>query len=364
MLLLRKTIWLTVTALLLVSSIFGGLFGTEAPTEPTEPPEPDIISAIHTVSQLPDNWSPLTPETEEKQWLQKQTSAPVYTYTADGLWEPVLTTALPEDVTAEYAGTWGIPTHAQAGYAFRIQLRKDARWEDGLLITADDYIFSIQKLLEDEENRPNWTFLANADAVLSGAKKSGTEIVRLQDEDLSGVQEAMDAGFADLYIDTSRFWGLDGGWLSVSDRTRMQDFAMPSGMDERFVSPAYLYTYYLADGKESSRLQSRYVGLCKPLDEPYTMADLGILKINSFELVFLLDEPVTSSTFLQKLENLFLFRESYWGKRYATSAETYCSYGPYRITLTEKDRIILEPNEFWFGAPVSDAFDRIVCRAD
>lgn len=362
MLVLRKAVCLAATALLVLESLFGGLFATEPPAEPTEPPEPDIISAIRTVSELPDNWSPLTPETEEKLWLQKQTSAPVYTYTEEGIWEPVLVTALPEDVTAEYAGTYGIPATAQTGYGFRVRLRKDARWEDGLLITADDYIFSIRKLLEDEENRPNWTFLANAEASLSGKKKPGTEIVRLQDEDFTDVQAALDAGFTDLYIDTTRFWGLDGGWQSISSRTRMQDFAMPSGMDERFVSPAYLYSYYLSDGKENSRLQSRYIGLCKPLEEVYTMDDLGVLKINSFELVFLLDEPVTLSTFLQKLENLFLFRESYWGKTYATSAETYCSYGPYRIAAAEKDRIILQPNEFWFGEPVSEDFDRIICQ--
>lgn len=362
MLFLRKTMWLAVTALLVLESLFAGLFPTEPPAEPTAPPEPDIISAIHTVSELPDNWSPFTPDTEEKLWLRKNTSAPVYTFTADGIWEPVLVTALPEDVTAEYAGTYGIPASAQTGYAFRIQLRKDARWEDGLLITADDYIFSIQRLLEDEENRPNWTFLAYAEEALSGTKKPGSEIIPLRDAKLSNIQDALDAGFTDLYIDTSRFWGLEGGWCPISDRTRMQDFAMPSGMDERFVSPAYLYTYYLAEGKENSRLQDRFIGFCKPQDEVFTMDDLGILKINSFELVFLLDEPVTLSTFIQKFENLFLFRESYWGKKYASSPDTYCSYGPYRITVKEKDHVILEPNEFWFGEPVSDAFDRIICR--
>lgn len=361
MLHLRKILW-SAAALLLMLSLFG-CASTEEPTEPTLPPEPDIISAVHTVAKLPDNWSPLTPDTAEKQWLRAQTSAPVYALSDNGSWEPVLAAALPEDVTAAYAGTYGIPTRAQSGYAFRILLRKDARWEDGSLITADDYIFSIRKLLEDEENRPNWTFLAGADEVLSGVKKPGTEIIRLQDEDFSGVQEALDAGYTDLYIDTTRFWGLDGGWKSISDRTRMQDFAMPDGMDERFVSPAYLYTYYLADGKESSRLQSRYLGLCKPLEETVTMEDLGVLKSNSYELVFVLNRPVTPSYFMQMLENLFLFRESYWGKAFATSPETYCSYGPYRIALAEADRIILEPNEFWFGTPVPDTFDRIVCRA-
>ena len=362
MLYLRKTMSVAVAALLVAQALLG-LFSKE-PAEPTAPPEPDIISAIHTVSQIPDNWSPLTPATAEKTWLQSKTSAPVFRYTEEGAWEPVLVTALPEDVTKDYAGTAGIPARAETGYAFRLQLRKEARWEDGRLITADDYIFSIQKLLQDEENRSNWTFLANSEAVLSGARKPGTEIIPLKDENFATVAEAKEAGFTDIFIDTTRFWGLDGGWLSITDHFRMQDFAMPSGMDERFVSPAYLYTYYLADGKESSRLQDRYLGILKPTGETYTMEDLGLVKINSFELVFLLDEPVALSSFIHKLENLFLFRESYWGKQYATSADTYCSYGPYCITLAEKNRIVLEPNEFWYGEPVSDAFDRIICRKD
>mgnify|MGYP002519920912 CR=1 FL=1 len=67
---------------------------------------------------------------------------------------------------------------------------------------------------------------------------------------------------------------------------------------------------------------------------------------------------------MQKLENLFLFRESYWGKDYATSPETYCGYGPYRITAADSSQIILEPNPNWWGAPVTEDFDRIICRAD
>ena len=60
----------------------------------------------------------------------------------------------------------------------------------------------------------------------------------------------------DFYLDTEGFWGLGGGWKPISDRIRLRDFAMPGGLDEYFVSPAYLYRYYLMDGAINNRDQA------------------------------------------------------------------------------------------------------------
>jgi len=358
MLHLRKALCLLLFSLLLVQPVFAE---TEAPAT-TQPPQPDIVSAVRHVSELPTNWSPLSPSTAEQRWLRSLTTTSLYTLNEDGSWLPVLARELPEDVTASYAGSYGIPADARGGYAFRILLSSDACWEDGLLITADDYIFSIQKLLEDEENRENWTFLANAEAVLSGKKHPGDEIVSLWDMDITCVHDALTAGYTDFFVDTSRFWGLDAGWKPISDRSGLQDFAMPSGMDERVVSAAYLYDRYLSDGAEYSRLQRNFIGIYRFLGKEMTMGDLGILKVGPFELILLVTNPIAPSTLIQKLENLFLFRQSCWGKDFATSPETYCGYGPYRITSVDSRQIILEPNANWWGAPVSEEFDRIICR--
>ena len=355
MLQLRKNLCLFLAVLLLAQPVF-------AEESATEPVQPDIISAVRTVESLPANWSPLTPAAPEKQWLLSMTTAPVYRVSADGCWEPVLAQALPEDVTADYAGTYGIPATARGGYAYRIQLRSDACWEDSTAITAEDYVFSIQRLLEDEENRHNWTFLANAEAVLSGACLPGEEIISLRASKFTNMQEAVAAGYTDFFVDTDGFWGLEGGWRPISDRSRLQDFAMPSGMDERYVSPAYLYTRYLADGTGHSRLQREFIGICTQPGRQLTMEDLGVLATGKFELVLILGSPASASTLMQRLENLYLFRESCWGKDYASSPETYCGYGPFRITAVESERIILEPNLNWWGTPVERDFDRIVCK--
>lgn len=351
---LKRLSYLLLTSLLLVQPVFA--------EESDEPVRPDIISAVRTVEALPSRWNPLTSMTAEKQWLLDMTTAPLYTLTESGSWEPVLAGKLPEDVTADYAGTYGIPADAQGSYAYRILLRSDACWEDSSPITAEDCVFSIQKLLENEENRGNWTFLANAEAIISGAVKPGDEIVSLRSAQFTSMQEAISAGYSDFYIDTTHFWGLEGGWLSIYDRSRMQDFAMPDGMDERFVSPAYLYTRYLADGAENSRLQREFIGISESAGSAVTMDDLGIISVSSSELVLITQVPTAPSVLMQKLENLFLFHESCWGKDFATSAEAYCGYGPYRISAADSEQIILEPNPNWWGSPVTDEFDRIICR--
>lgn len=355
----RKIMCLLFAALFLMQPVFAA---ADAATLPTEPPEPDIISAVHLMDEVPSNWNPLSPATEQRQWLVRHTTTPVYHLAADGSWLPVLARELPQDVTAEYAGTYGIPLSAKGGYAYRILLNSDACWEDGLKITADDYIFSIGKLLEDEENRDNWIFLAGAEAILSGVKHPEEEITPLRDTDFSTVRDALRSGYTDFYVDTTGFWGLDSGWRAITDRSGLQDFAMPGGMEERFVSPAYLYSRYLADGMESSRYQSRYIGVRRPSSREMTLDDLGIVKIGHFELVLIAQQPLAPSMLMQRLEKLFLFRKNLWGKDFATSPETYCGYGPFRITAVGSAQIILEPNPNWWGEPVSNGYDRIICR--
>ncbi len=78
--------------------------------------------------------------------------------TADGYaWIPEMASGEPEDITAEYAGVeeWGVPEGAEEGYAWKITLNPDAKWEDGTPINADSYIYSMQQLLSPEMNNYN-----------------------------------------------------------------------------------------------------------------------------------------------------------------------------------------------------------------
>lgn len=349
MLHLRKAICLILMALLLAQPVFAE---TEAPTEVLPTVEPDIVTAVRNMETIPTDFGIHAADSGELQWLRSITASPLYAMTAGGSWEPVLAASLPEDVTAEYTGTYGIPADAARGYAFRIVLSPDACWENGQRITSGDFLYSIKALFSHEESRNDWLFLSGAAAIDQGQTKTRRDIVSLKDAGFSNLPEAWGAGYKEFFLDTEGFWGLNEGWKSVSDRTRIRDYAMPSRLDEAFVSPAYLYRNYLLEG-EHRRLLSAFIGISKTPGESYTMDDLGLISVSDDEFVIILQSPATASTLMQYLEKLTLFRKN---------TQEYLSCGPYRIVSATAEEILLEPNPNWWGAPDPREYDRILCQ--
>ena len=346
MLHLRKTICLMLLALLLAQPVFA----TEPATEPALI-EPDIVTAIRQMDTIPTDFGIHAKKSEALQWLRSLTAAPLYAMEG-GNWVPVLAGALPVDVTAEYAGTYDIPADAARGFAYRIALNPEARWEDGSPITGGDCMDSIKKLFTHENSEKNWLFLAHAAAIADGRTKGGSEIISLKEAGFSGVTQAWVDGHKEFFVDISGFWGLEGGWKSVSDRSRIRDYAMPAGLDEAFVSPAYLYQKYLLEG-EHRRFLSTFIGISKTPGKPYTLDDLGLISVSDTEFVMILQSPATASTLMQYLEQLLLFRKN-------TSA--YLSCGPYRVVSATAEELILEPNPHWWGEPDPRGYDRIICQ--
>ena len=340
MLHLRKALCIFITALLLAQPV---LAETSAPTEP------DIVTALREVEKIPTDFDP----DALPQWLKALITAPLYTMAENGEFTPLLASALPEDVTADYAGTYGIPENARRGYAYRISLRDDVCWEDGTPIAAEDYVNSIRGAFEDPKTAENWLFLANASAIQNGKHRPGTDIISLKDAAFSGIGEAWAAGYTEFYLDTEGFWGLGGGWKSVSDRIRLRDFAMPGGLDEYFVTPAYLYRYYLMDGMAGSYYQTEFIGICQTPGEAFTLDDLGLVQVSDRTFVLLLQEPRTSLTLMQKLENISLFRKS---------GDIPLSYGPWHMVSASKTEILLEPNPHWIGPADPRGYHRILCQ--
>lgn len=294
-------------------------------TEPDAPTEPE--ASIHYMDTLPGDFSPLSQRTAEKEFLLALTTDKLYRLSADGSTvTPSMAAAMPEDVTAEYAGAWGIPADAARGYAFRIDLNPAVCWADGTPITADDYLYSFG-LLRDAGY---FDFLAHSEF-------QAESVISLAEAGFSSVADAQAAGYTALYVDTANFWGLDGGWKSVDDRTRLRDYAMPSGLNEYFVTPAYLYQVYLADGADYAYLQSEFVGISA---EPETdTAQVGFLKTGEHQITLILDAPATATALALQLDEFWLFREGAEG----------CSYGPYEITSADAGLIVLERSGNWWG---------------
>lgn len=229
--------------------------------------------------------------------------------------------ALPEDVTKEFAGSYGIPEDSPRGYAFRIAINPVYR-EDGSAIEAKEVYEVLADALEDD--------LVTLDIALWNQYRSGTptpegEIKTLAEGGYSGIEEAEADGIRDFYVDTDVFWGLNYGWVSIQDTGRLEDIAIPAGVNERFLSGAYLYDRYLSSAGSQRRHQTQFIGYREETGKALTLSDTGLICENG-SLVIILAEPAAPATVALALKDLVLEG----------------SYGPYRVTREEGSTVWLE----------------------
>lgn len=320
---------------------------------------PARIEAFYDISALPACWNPTGEITENGELILDLTADRLYNLSADGMTlSPSLAAELPLDMTGEFAGSYGIPQGAVRGYAFQITLSSDARWENGSAVTSADFLQAVHARID---NRNLGIDLAGLNAWYEGWEKTTEDVVSLQEAGFSTRKEAEEQGYTAFYVDTSRFWGLDSGWVSVSDQTRLKDSAIPSGVTEMYVSGAYLYSRYLADGGEASRWQSRFLGI-NVQRTSVSPEDIGILTPDGSTLVLILAQPTTAEVLALKLAELIPVPQSKYADNYATSAATYTSCGPYRIVSVSEGVMELAPNPHYGGKAVFPEADLIRIR--
>ena len=309
------------------------------------------VVAVREMDTLPSSWNPAEADSPEAEFIQNLTGGGMFRVSHEDKFVKSDLASLLEDVTVEYAGTYGVPENAARGYAYQIVLNTRACWDDGTPITADDWLYSVHKMLESGDK--NMLILANAEGYRNG--DTHTQIISLGDAGYNSVAAAQEAGITDFYVDVEHYWGLGDGWRSITDITRLKDPAMTLGYPEMYVSAAWLYDTYLADERPYAYFQREFVGIAGE-GSPLTLEDVGILKTGSHELVLILEEPETASSLSVKLEGFCLIRE---GCTYR-SAEDSASYGPYRVTEVTSDGIRLEKNPNWWGK--TGQHEQILCQ--
>lgn len=297
-----------------------------------------------TVDQLPESWNPMSDLDPAAETVLKLTAESLYAVASTGEILPVQAAQLPLDVTDEYAGSYGIPSKAVRGYAFAIDIREGASWEDGKAITAADWYFTVEKWLEAERFPLE---IANYQAFLRGDTKPSREIISLKEAGFASVKDAEAAGYTDFYVDITHFWGLDAGWLRITDSTRLQDEAIPSGAEEMYLTAEYIYRNYLSDEGSQKVFQSEFVGIPVAEGEKLTVTDVGIVAEGN-RITLILPEPTTSGSVAAVLAEMIPLRPSSYDEAYGT-AKHYTACGPYRIASVDKKEIVLEANPHWTG---------------
>ena len=331
------------------------VYATEAPTEATVPATlPPLVVGVRTLTAIPESWNPLEQRDADQNAILKLTAEPLY-QVYNGAVLPAQAAEMPVDVTAEFAGCYHIPANATRGYAFAITIRDGLCWDNGKELTISDWAYTVEKQLELGIFPLE---IANYRAYLQGYTAPATEIISLMDAGFDSAMEAEAAGIQDFYLD-SYFWGLDEGWFRITDRTRLFDAAIPSGCEEMYVTPAYLYREYLGETGTQTMFQSEFVGIPVQAGEKMTMEDVGVF-VDGNRLVLVLQEQTTATHLALSLSELYPVPRGTDETRYGT-AENYFGCGPYSVAAVENDEILLVPNPYWTGAPAT--YEQVSCRS-
>jgi len=324
-------------------------------TQPTETPTlPPLMVGVRMLSEVPQGWNPLAQRNPDQNAILELTCEPMYRV-YEGAVIPAQAAQLPVDVTAEFAGRYNIPANAAWGHAYAITIRDNLFWEDGRALTLNDWVYTIEKQSELDVFPLE---IANFRAYLRGDTAPAEEIVSLMDAGYGSVEEAEAAGITDFYVDTTYFWGLDTGWRRVTDRTKLFDAAIPSGCEEMYVTPAYLYREYLGKYGIQRMFQSEFVGIPVRSGEKMTINEVGLF-VDGDRLVLVLQQQTTATHLALVLTDVYPVPQGADGAFYGTLSN-YRSCGPYRIESVTAEQILLTPNPHWAGATA--AFEQVICR--
>ena len=329
---------------------------------------------------FPTNWSPHLNQTVTDSALLGYLENGLYTFDyneeEDGYRiVPSAAADFPQDVSAEYAGdTWKI-AEGETARAWRIPLRDNLAWQDGEKITAADFVYSAEKLLNPaaQNHRANSLYtgnlvICNAEAYLKqGLTTSVSLSAVMQAEgitlaELLAKYGALDGqiswgnSFGDTYDFTTGAWTGEAGSDVVSSTKTLKE----------------LYEFYTAgEGRKYATWASDEQMAEWAPDElfmPYMQfADamdfdqVGIRAVDDTTLDLILAKPLSGFYLYYSLSDSWLVNaplyescestaNGVYNNTYMTSLATTISWGPYMLTEYQSDKTyLLVKNPHWFG---------------
>ena len=288
-----------------------------------------------------------------------------------------------EDVTSSVDAKWGY-TDAQkteGGYAWKITLRDDLKWDDGTAITAADFVYSMQQLLDPAF----MNFRANTYYDTLMIKNSKAYFFQNQEGTYESVaslgyksnKEAIDAGKT-LYVNLWNMWGAQGykdangneapEWAKITDETV---YTSADGKDA--ISGATLwagFASYTEVGVGAGYDAAIYV---ENKDRDVKWDTVGIYAVEGENAIVLCLDKAYS--FLKEDGSLSVWAPYYfsslpvvhkakyeaskiapadgatlWTSNYNSSLETTASWGPFKLAEFEAgSHYKLVKNENWYG---------------
>ena len=384
--------------------------GTDAPTtEPTDEPTPEVPATYtyqDSVSTLATNWNPHTYQTTDDAYPADFLRTGLYTFIFNDENNPVegkepyegyviipeMAADFPVDVTEQVKAEhpeFNIPEAATSGYAYTIKLNPDACWEDGTPITADTYVYSLERLLNSDLLNYRASDYYAGDFCIAGAEAYANSGNTTHIENTSGgyVMADLTKNDAGQYVTPNGelvylavsfvlndwlggnsladyvgaygadYFGMDT-WEALSALVD-GDGVVPC-TDENIALFLPVITGNPAWGEDESCLPY-YLTYAKAYPEVSFEGTVGILKNSDYEITLVLNKSLAGFYLLYNLSgNWIVYEDLYesclkedngvWTSTYNTSVETTMSYGPYKMTAYQADKFMkFEKNENWWG---------------
>ena len=394
---MKKLLALVLAAIMIVG-VFAGCEDTTTPTEPSQGPNlqgiaPDTYTYNTYTTSLGTNWNPHTWETNGDSSIMGYIETPLADMTIkdsanyEYQWIFVAATDI-KDVTAANQGDLtkykvNLPDGKTAAditkdYVYEIKLREGMKWEDGTVINADTYIYSMQQLLDPVMANYRANNYYGGDSALAGA----FDYFYSKSEGVYNTIAAM--GYANaaaaqadgkvVLLDMWNFWGLGAEgcvdangnpcpqWVDITDETKYRDVSVAEGEGGDWVSAAMIwnaYQGYLDVGGSYASCSAIY-----KVNEAFgaTWDVVGLYKVDDYTIRYVCESAYDYYYFLTSCtSNWIVHKDLYesckeWnddgtfkGSKYGTSKETTMSYGPYKISSLEdaKQLVFVQNENYW-----------------
>ena len=362
-----------------------------APEELTKDANGEYTYNVYT-STFPTLWNVHDYETSTDSIITDYTSAGFYTFdyneTYDG-YALVDDMAIgdPVDVTADYVGEeWGI-AEGDTAKAWKVTIRQDIKWQDGTPITAQNFVNSIELLLNPEANN------YRADSVYNGS----FQIVNAKNYFYQGKSVDEDNGLTEAYTLADLVKGEDGVYTTKNGEPvyiaveKALDWL--GGYTLKFYVDYYGAVYFGVDSFNALYALKDENGYVAVTDETiallegtitavadwgetkedvvnymyYTstyaatsMDQVGVKAVSDYEIVYILVTPLEGFYLKYNMGSWLVHEELYkscikmedgvYYNTYGTSPETTMSYGPYMLETFQNDKqFTLVKNPYYFG---------------
>ncbi len=358
--------------------------GTSDQTDQQKPDVKPVEPAIYTYNEYlagsPKTWNPHEWETSTDSYIMGYTQIGLYDFKlneARDAYEivPEMAAEFPVDITTEYAGNtdFGVPADAKTGYAFKIKLNEKAVWENGDIINADSYIYSMQQILNPEiKNYRASSYysgtmtISNSEAYYKQNSPIYTNITvdgayrQVEDKDMkfSLTKEVV------FFGDSAKSYYEGGSTAEFTDAAGNDLYKKYSEKDYYDLTDEAkkdLLTIAAAFGDSNQEAYKEFCFTFDGLSPAVDWSKVGLIKTGDYEITLVLSKPITDFYLKYNLSSNWLVHEKTYEANkkqtgdiiktsYGTAVENTISYGPYKLTEYQTDKqITMAKNENWYG---------------